>query len=413
MTEELKWVRLVFVDVFGGAHAVVLPAARLELALEKGAPFDGSALEGRARLLEADMLLQPDRDTLRMTGGGQARVACWVRGADGRAWPGDPRTALAKVVDATADLGQAYRAAAELEFYLLDRAGAPVDRGDYFGDVDGAGMAVARAAAERLDGLGVEVIGAHLEAGPGQYELDLAAMAPMALADGLVLAKQVVRDASTAAGLRVTFMGRPFTSQPGSGLHLHQLVEDGGLFDDRGNLDPAGRAFLAGQLVHAPGLAALAAPTVNSYKRLHSGPEAPSAVVWAHSNRAALLRVGWSAERRPAVEFRLADPSANPYLLVAGLLTAAADGLEADLDPGAPFEEDLAGWDPTLAETRQLQPLPRDLDAALDALEADDVLVDAFDSRLLSPMVEGRRSEAEAYRAQVTPWEVDRYMDEA
>jgi glutamine synthetase len=186
---------------------------------------------------------------------------------------------------------------------------------------------------------------------------------------------------------------------------------EGVLFDEQGGLGTGGRAFLAGQLLHARGLAALAAPTVNSYKRLHSGPEAPSAVVWARSNRAALLRVGWSAERRPAVEFRLADPSANPYLLVAGLLTAAADGLEADLDPGAPFEEDLAGWDPTLAAT-QLQPLPRDLDAALDALEADDVLVDAFDSRLLSPMVEGRRAEAEAYRAQVTPWEVDRYLDE-
>ena len=287
-----------------------------------------------------------------------------------------------------------------------------MDRADYFGDLDGPGMALTRSSAERLDGFGVEVIGAHAEAGPGQYELDLAAMAPMALADALILAKQVVKEVAATAGLRATFMGRPFTSEPGSGLHLHQLIE-GGLFDDRGNLDSTGRGFLAGQLVHAPGLTALAGPTVNSYKRLHSGPEAPSAVVWAHSNRAALLRVGWSAERRPAIEFRLADPSANPYLLLAGLLAAAAHGLEAELDPGAPFEEDLAGWDPSLAESAQLQPLPRDLDAALDALMADDVLVDAFDSRLLTPMVEGRRAEAQAYRAQVTPWEVERYLDEA
>jgi glutamine synthetase len=410
--EELRWVKLVFVDVFGGAHAVTLPADRLDTTLENGAPFDGSALEGRARHLEADMILQPDAATMRRMGDGHARVACRVLDPDRRPWPGDPRTALANLVDDTGDLGAAYRAAAELEFYVLDASGQPVDRGDYFGDLEGAGIAIARSAAERLAASGVQVISAHLEAGPGQYELDLAAMGPLALADGLILAKQMLREAAAAAGLRVTFMARPFTAQPGSGLHLHQHV-DGQLFDERGGLDDDGRAFVAGQLTHAPGLAALAAPTVNSYKRLHSGPEAPSAVVWAHSNRAALVRVGSSGERRPAIEFRLADPSANPYLLVAGLLAAAADGLEGGLDPGAPFEEDLAGWDPTVAESVQLQPLPRDLDSALDALLDDDALVDAFDSRLLDRLVEGRRAEARAYRSQVTPWEVDRYLDDA
>jgi len=412
VTDELRWVRLVFVDVFGGSHAVVLPAERFDVALEKGAPFDGSALEGRARHLEEDMLLKPDRDTLLQLGNGQARVACWVFGSDGRAWPGDPRTALASLVEEAGELGAGYRAAAELEFYLLDGDGRPVDRGGYFGELEGAGIAVAKAAAERLAGYGVQVISTHLEAGPGQYELDLAAMRPLALADGLVVAKQVVRETAAAAQLRATFMARPFSTEPGSGLHLHQHVE-GRLFDDRGDLDDAGRAFVAGQLHHARGLAALAAPTVNSYKRLHSGPEAPSAIVWAHSNRAALVRVGSSAERRPAVEFRLADPSANPYLLIGGLLVAAAHGLDAGLDPGGPFEEDLGGWDPSVAESVQLQPLPRDLDGALDALIRDDVLVDAFDSRLLNPLIEGRRAEAEAYRAQVTSWEIDRYLDDA
>jgi glutamine synthetase len=390
----------------------VLPAGRFDVAVEKGTPFDGSALEGRARHLEEDMLLKPDRDTLIQLGDGQARAACWVFGPGGRPWPGDPRTALAGVVDAAGELGLGYRAAAELEFYLLGPDGRPVDRGGYFGELEGAGIAVARAAAERLAHYGVEVISTHLEAGPGQYELDLAAMGALALADSLVLAKQVVRETATAAGLRATFMARPFSTEPGSGLHLHQHL-DGLLFDDRGDLDDAGRAFVAGQLQHASGLAALGAPTVNSYKRLRLGPEAPSAIVWAHSNRAALIRVGSSGERRPAVEFRLADPSANPYLLVGGLVATAAHGLEAGLDPGSPFEEDLAGWDPSVAESVQLQPLPRDLDGALDALLADDVLVDTFDSRLLNPLVEGRRAEAEAYRAQVTAWEVDRYLDDA
>ena len=467
--ERVRWVRLVFVDVFGGSHAVVLPVDRFELAVENGAPFDGSALEGRARHFEADMLLRPDPATLIDLGDGQGRAACTVIGPEGRPWPGDPRTALASLIAELGDLASSYRAAAELEFYVLRPDGMPVDRGGYFSELEGAGIAVTRAAADRLAGYGIEVISAHLESGPGQYELDLASMAPLELADALVLTKQVLREASAAAGLRVTFMARPFGSQPGSGLHLHQHREpagpagsarragagtpgpagtagqagragagvpgpasrggagvpdtasragagasgSGGLLDDQGGLDVDGRAFIAGQLAHAPGLCALAAPNVNSYKRLHSGPEAPGDIIWGHLNRAALVRVGSSGEQRPAIEFRLADPSANPYLLLAGLLASASHGLDSWLDLGPPFEEDIGGFDPVTSTSVQVHPLPRDLDAAIDALMADDVLVDTFDSRLLSRLVEGRRAETQTYRAQVTPWEVERYLDEA
>jgi glutamine synthetase len=410
--EPLRWVRLVFVDLFGGSHAVVVPGDRYPKSVEQGAPFDGSALEGRARHLEADMVLVPDPTTLLHLGAGQGRVLCTVLGADGRRWLGDPRTALVAMVETFDELSGGYRAAAELEFYLLDEDGVPVDRGGYFGELEGPGMVLTRAAADRLAGYGVDIIETHLEAGPGQYELDLAPLGPLALADALVLAKQILREEAALLGLRATFMARPFSREPGSGLHLHQHV-DGELFDDRGRLTDDGRAFVGGQLHHAPGLAALAAPNVNSYKRLHGGPEAPSHVVWGHSNRAALVRVGSSGDRQPAVEFRLADPSANPYLLIAGLLVAASHGLEAGLDPGSPFDEDPGGFDPTAAESMQLHPLPRDLDEALDRLLADDVLVDAFDSRLLSRLVDGRRAEADAYRSQVTAWEIDRYLDEA
>ena len=331
---------------------------------------------------------------------------------DGRPWLGDPRTALVSMVDAFADLAEVYRAAAELEFYLLDADGGPVDRGGYFGGLNGPGLAVTQRAAERLAEHGIEVIGAHLEAGPGQYELDLAALAPLALADALVLAKQVLRQEAAELGLQATFMARPLTNEPGSGLHLQQRVE-GALFDEGGKLTDDGRSLIAGQLTHAVGLTALAAPNINSYKRLHSGSEAPSQVVWGRSNRAALVRVGSSVDRQPAIEFRLADPSANPYLLVGGLLAATRHGLDEGLDPGLPFDEDLGGFDPASAESMQLRPLPLDLDEALDALLADDVLVDAFDSRLLSRLVDGRRAEAEEYRSQVTPWEISRYLDEA
>lgn len=408
----LRWVRMIFVDVFGGTHAVVLPAARYHQTLTEGVLFDGSSLEGRARHLERDMVLLADPASLTVLGQGVARVSCAVLDDRRRPWLGDPRTALGSIIDTLGDLAEEYRAAAELEFYLLDEDGRPIDRGDYYGDVEGPGMLVARAAADRLQSGGVEVVSAHLEAGPGQYELDLAPLGTLALADALVLAKQVVRHEAAARGLRATFMARPFSGLPGSGLHLHQQVGDR-LFDARGELSAEGRAFVAGQLGHARGLCAFAAPNVNSYRRLHSGPEAPSHVVWGHANRAALVRLSVAYDGRPAAEVRLPDPAANPYLLLGALVASGADGIDQEAFLDAPFDEDLGGFDPAETTSAQLHPLPRDLDEALDALLADDVLVDAFDSRLLSRLVDGRRAEAEAYRAHVTSWEIDRYLEEA
>ena len=413
MTElnGVSWVGLTFVDVFGLLNSVQLPAERFDAAVKEGEPFDGSALEGRARYLEADMLLRPDPDTVMRLGNGLARAVCDVLTLDGKPWPGDPRTALEAVAASVADLAERWSAGVELEFYLLLPDGAPVDRGGYFDDVvEGPGAATVRAAADRLRACGLNIEACHHEAGPGQYELDLAALPPVALADALVFAKQVVKETAAAAGLRATFMPRPFDAEPGSGLHLHQhvagLVVDGALGED-------GSAFVAGQLAHARGLSALAAPTVNSYKRLHAGPEAPGAVVWAHKNRAALIRLSSFRGREASIEYRGADPSANPYLLIAGLLASAAHGLEADLELPPPLEEDVGTFDPASAGAIRYEPLPRDLDDALDALLADDVLADTFDRQLLSRLVDGRRAEAEEYRAHVTGWEVDRYRDEA
>ena len=409
--DGVSWVGLTFVDVFGLLNSVQLPAERFAMAVEGGEPFDGSALEGRARYLEADMLLRPDPDTVLQLGDGLARAVCDVLTLDGKPWPGDPRTALEATVASVAELAGRWSAGAELEFYLLGPDGSPVDRGGYFDDVvEGPGTATVRRAADRLRACGLDIEAYHHEAGPGQYELDLAVLPPVALADALVFAKQVVKETAAAGGLRATFMPRPFDGEPGSGLHLHQHVDG---LDVDGGLDDDGRAFIAGQLAHARGLSALAAPTVNSYKRLHSGPEAPGAVVWAHRNRAALIRVSSSRGGEASIEYRGADPSANPYLLVAGLLASAAHGLEADLELPPPLEEDVGTFDPAGADAIRYEPLPRDLDDALDALLSDDVLADNFDRQLLSRLVDGRRAEAEEYRAHVTRWEVSRYRDEA
>jgi glutamine synthetase len=410
--EGINWVRLSFVDVFGVGHSMQIPASRFDGAVKEGEPFDGSALEGRARLLETDMRLQPDASTLVRIGDGLARAVGNVLTFDGRPWPGDPRTALLSVVEDLGDLAHEYTASVELEFFLLDENSTPVDRGGYFDEDEGRGAAVVRRAADRLGEYGLGVDACHHEAGPGQYEIDLAAIGPIALADAIVLTKQVMREAAGEARMRATFMPRPFANEPGSGLHLHQRA-GGRFFADDGSLDETGRSFVAGQLLHARALTALAAPTVNSYKRLHSGAEAPTAAVWAHVNRGALIRVSSYMGRDASVEFRGADPSANPHLLLAGMLVAGADGIERELSLPPAVEEDLGGFDPAGSDSVRFEALPRDLDDALDALLSDDVMVDAFDRQLLSRLVDGRRAEAAAYRNQVTGWEVERYLDEA
>lgn len=411
LADTVSWVRLTFVDVFGGGHSLQIPASLFPAAVEHGHPFDGSALEGRARLAEKDMRLRPDPSTVQRVDGLVARAVCNVVTNDGHPWLGDPRTALQRVVEDLDDLAAGYTAGAEIEFYFLDGT-RPIDQAGYFNDADSTGISLAREAADRLMDFGVSIDACHIEAGPGQYELDLTPQSPVALADSLVLARRVVRGVAAGAGLRATFMPRPLVGEPGSGMHLQQRVE-GRLFHPDGTLNEDGKAFVAGQLYHARGLSALASPTVNSYKRLAGGAEAPSAVVWAHVNRGALIRLSTYKGPEASVEFRASDSLANPYLLLAGLLVSAAHGLEKRLDLPEPMEEDLSGFDPAGSDSVRFESLPSGLDEALDALLADDVLVDTFQDQLLSLLVDGRRAEVDAYNRQITPWELDRYLDEA
>jgi glutamine synthetase len=403
---SVRWIRLGFVDVFGTANSVLVPADRWDDAVAHGVVFDGSALEGRARVFESDMLLQPVKSTLVDLGDGTARAVCDILTPAGTPWLGDPRTALKGVLARVGDLATAWTATAELECYVLTPSGEPIDRGFYFDDVDGVGASVMRDAADFVGRHSIVISSCHHEAGPGQYELDLGELPPLELADALVATKQAVRERATAAGVRVTFMPRPFEREAGSGLHLHQR-SGGAWFSDDGILADDGLAVVGGLLHHSAGLCALAAPTVNSYKRLHGTDEAPGTAMWGHRHRAALVRVG------PAgIEFRGADPSANPYLLIAGLLLAAADGLEARLDPGPPEDQSVGGFDASRDSVRE-RLLPRTLDEALDAFLADDVLQDGFDGALVQRLVDGRRAEAASYGRHITVWERDRYLDEA
>ncbi len=406
--DTFHWIRLAFVDVLGTSCALAIPASRLPEATTTGVLFDGSALEGPARYLEVDMRLLADESTLVDLGEGEARVTCTVLTPDGAPWLGDPRTALQIAIDQAGELADGYTASAELEFYLLDREGEPIDQASYFDDSRGLGWRVTRSSAAELESHGVAIAGCHHEDGPGQFEIGLAGRDPLALADALVIAKETIRRVASSSGLQATFMARPLSGRPGSGLHLHQRSPD--LVDETGELTDAGRGFIAGQLAHAAGLAAVASPTVNSYRRLHAGPEAPSTAIWSSANRSALIRVNLAAGANSSIEYRGADPMANPYLLLAALLTTGAAGIDEELALAPPNDEG-SGFDPSSA--RRYESLPRNLDEALDALAKDDVLVDVFDATLLTNLIDGRRSELESFRSHVTSWERDRYLDEA
>jgi glutamine synthetase len=403
LPDEVRWVRLSFVDVVGTTNSLTIPAERVDEARSPGIVFDGSALAGPARQIESDMRLRIDADAPVLVEGREARVIATVVRSNGTPWFGDPRDALRRALDELGGLADAYSIRSELEFYLVDGE-SPVDTLGYFDDAVGPGMEVAQLAVDRLRGLGYEAVSCHHEVGPGQYEIDFAAMDALTAADSLVVAKDVIGRAAEAAGLAAVFMARPRSGWPGSGMHLHQragdlLVVDGGMLTD------AGRSFVAGQLDMAAALCALAAPTINSYRRLHAEPEAPSGVSWGHSNRAALIRVSRELGSLSSIEYRGADPMANPYLLFAALLAAGLSGVDESLSLGPPEDETDVG----LAEAVRYAPLPRNLDEALDALSAADVVVDALGSTLVNRFITVGRGELESFRAHVTTWEIERY----
>lgn len=395
---QARWLRLCFVDLFGTLRSVHVPGYHVPRVLERGVVFDGSAIEGRIRLLEADRVLRPDLATLAALADGSFRALGTVETAEGEPWPLDPRTALLCCGDQLGALASRWRGAVELEWYLVSSDLEPVDRGGYFSEHVGIGPTVVHEAAEAIAALGIDLVAVHHEGGPGQYEVDLGEMGALDLADAITYTKAAIAEAASRHGTKATFVARPLAGQPGSGLHLHQRLAGTALLPEPTD---ESRWAIGGLLHHARGLCALAAPTVGSYRRLHSGPEAPGAIVWARTNRAALVRIGHLPSGEPSIEYRGADPSANPYLLLAGLLSAMSDGIDRQLAPGKPLEEEAAGFDLAAMEAAP-QSLPRSLDTAIDALLADEVLVDSFDARLLSRLVDGQRAEVEAAGANVT-----------
>ena len=426
----IHFLDLRFVDVLGTVKSITIPTQRLPQAVRNGEWFDGSSVEGSARVFESDMFLYPDLRTLMIGEGGSipgAQVICDLRTPEGERFAGDPRGVLVRALAEASQLGFDYAVAIELEFFLLHAAPAGEirperhDRASYFDHPVDLGSEVRQEIVDSLSRLGITIDASHHEVAAGQYELDLGLANALTSADQLVTLRHAVKAVAQRRGLLATFMPKPIFGAAGSGMHTHQILTAAGtdrnaFYDgaDQYQLSQVARHFIAGQLAHARALCALVAPLVNSYKRFTPGFEAPVAISWAQMNRSALIRVprAGSGDRAAIrVEFRAPDPSCNPYLAFAAMLHAGLAGIRQKLPLPPPVEENLYAFDPERLSRHQLGELPSSLAEALRDLRHDEVLRDALGVHLLERFIEAKEIEWQTYEKQVSAWELDTYLE--
>jgi glutamine synthetase len=433
--DGIRFVQLQFTDILGIVKAVTIPIHRMEDSVKHGTWFDGSSIEGFTRIAESDQYLMPDMATFAeipwQPGAGPrgtARVICDVFGPRGEPFAGDPRFVLRRQVERARKLGFIVNMGPELEFFLFrrDEAGKvtplPHDLAGYFDFSTDLAQEVRQDMVDALEAFGIMVEAAHHEVAAGQHEIDFEYSDALRTADNALTFKFALKAIAQQHGLYATFMPKPIFGINGSGMHTHQSlfsIEKGrNAFadpDDKYGLSDLARSYMAGILAHAKGMAAVLAPTVNSYKRLVPGYEAPTYITWGRTNRSALVRVpmispGKSIEGTRA-EVRCPDPSSNTYLAFAVMIAAGLDGVERRLTLSDPVEESLFEMDAARVMERGIKELPGTLGQAIDELRADPVVCEALGDHVLEHFVEAKTAEWNEYRTQVTQWELDRYLE--
>ncbi len=427
--ENVKFVRLQFTDITGTVKNVSIPSSQVEKAFTEGIWFDGSSIEGFVRIQESDMRLEPDPSTFavlpwRSNGDvASARLICDVVNTDGTPFEGGPRQVLKRVLDRAESMGYTVSIGPEPEFFLFEKdenGGAtttPHDTGGYF-DLAPKDLAtdVRRDIIFALEDMGFEVEASHHEVADGQHEINFKYDDALSAADNIATFRAVVRAVAEQNGLHATFMPKPIAEINGSGMHSHISLfdEEGNAFadaDDEFNLSNVAYQFMGGVLEHAKAFTAVTNPTVNSYKRLVPGYEAPVYIAWSDVNRSALLRVPDAAGDSARFEIRSPDPSCNPYLCLAVVIAAGLDGIENDLDPGAAVREDIYEFDEEAREEYGIETLPPTLDTAVDALETDEVVTEALGKHVTEKFIEAKRADYADYRTQVSDWELERYLE--
>ena len=430
--ENIDFLRLQFTDILGTVKNVSVPARQAEKAFTEGIYFDGSSINGFVRIQESDMRLDPDPETFAVLpwrskeDGGAARLMCDVIDTStGEPFSGDPRGVLKGAIERAEELGYTVNAAPEPEFFLFEededgRATTKTnDAGGYF-DLAPKDLAsdVRRDIIFGLESMGFEIEASHHEVAQGQHEINFEYDDALSTADNVATFRAVVRAIAAEHGLHATFMPKPIARINGSGMHTHMslFTEDGeNAFhdgDDEFDLSETAKQYVAGILEHAPAIAAVSNPTVNSYKRLVPGYEAPVYVAWSDRNRSALIRK--PAARVPAasrIEARFPDPSCNPYLAFAALIHAGLDGIEQGMECDEPVRENIYEFDEAKREEYGIDTLPTNLGESLDALEADEVIQDALGEHVTEKFLEAKRAEFNDYRVSVSDWEKDRYLE--
>ncbi len=423
---DVRFVRLWFTDVLGFLKSFAIPSEELEMAFEEGVGFDGSAIQGFARVQEVDMIAKPDPTTFqilpwRPESQGVARMFCDIANADETPFEGDPRWVLRRNLQRAQELGFTFYANAEIEFFLFGSAETPepLDRGSYFDlTPQDIGSEFRRHTIHYLEQMGISVHSSHHEVAPSQHEIDLRFADALTMADNIMTFRLAVKEVAQEHGVYATFMPKPLEGEWGSGMHTHMSLFEGernAFFDaaDEYHLSKIGRSFIAGILAHAREMAAVTNQWVNSYKRLIPGYEAPVFVVWGRRNRSALVRVPMAKpQKEPStrIEYRAPDPACNPYLFLAVALAAGLDGIERELELPPESQDDIYAMSAEERRALGLELLPDTLEDALHLMERSELLAEALGEHVFEWFLRNKREEWEEYKAYVTPFELSRYL---
>ncbi len=423
---EVEFIHLWFTDVLGFLKTFVITADELETAINEGMGFDGSSIQGFARIQESDMIAVPDAGTLQILpwrdqGMLVATMFCDVVKPDGEPYPGDPRYVLKRMLERAAKLGYTFYIGPELEYYYFTDDVEPelLDRGTYF-DMTTRDLAVdlRKETVRTLNNFGIQVEYSHHEVGPSQHEIDLRYDEGLRMADNVMTYRLVVKEVAQLNGVYATFMPKPLYGEAGSGMHVHQSLFKGDTnafydADDEHHLSATAKSYVAGLLEHAREFCAVTNQWVNSYKRLVSGFEAPVYICWAHRNRSALVRVPMykpGKEKATRVELRSPDPACNPYLAFAVMLAAGLDGIERGLTLPSDVTDNIYEMSDDERNRHGIVSLPESLNEAINEMERSELMRDALGDQVFEWFIRNKRMEWHDYRTRVTAWERESYL---
>ena len=422
----VKFVKLWFTDILGFAKSFAITLDELEGAFSEGMGFDGSSIQGFARIDESDMVAFPDPSTFvllpwRPAEGAVARMFCDVREPDGSPYKGDPRYVLKRNLKIAQDMGYTSYMGPELEYFYFKSDQAPeiLDRGGYF-DLTGEDVSVdlRRETILILESMGVKVEYSHHEVAPSQHEIDLRYAEALTMADNTVTYRVVVKEVAKKNGVYATFMPKPIFGENGSGMHVHQSLSKGSsnaFFNgnDPYYLSDVAKWYIAGLLRHAGEITLVTSQWVNSYKRLVPGYEAPVYIAWARRNRSTLVRVPNykpGKEKATRIEYRSPDPACNPYLAFAVMLRAGLEGIKNKYELPGPIEEDVYEMTASRRQELNIQSLPGSLHEAIEAAEASPLVRDTLGDHVFNKLIENKKIEWDRFRVHVSNFEIEKYL---